>query len=67
MLVDLIEAADLEEALNSTSADPLTIFAPTDDAFLQLPRSGLEEIVDDKQQVWNLVNKYKTQYCCVIL
>ena len=51
MLVDLIEAADLEEALNSTSADPLTIFAPTDDAFLQLPRSGLEEIVDDKQQV----------------
>ena len=50
ILVDLVEAADLEAALNTTSADPLTVFAPTDAAFLRLPRSGLEEIIDDKQQ-----------------
>ena len=58
VLVDLIEAADLEAALNSTSADPLTIFAPTDEAFLKLPRSGLEEIVDDKDQVTEILLKH---------
>ena len=58
ILVDLIEAADLESALNSSSADPLTIFAPTDGAFLELPRSGLEEIVDDKKQVTDLLLKH---------
>ena len=59
VLVDLIEAADLEAALNSTSAaDPLTIFAPTDEAFLKLPRSGLEEIVDNKEQVTEILLKH---------
>ena len=57
-MVDLVEAAGLESALNSSSADPLTIFAPTDGAFLQLPRSGLEEIVDDKKQVSQLLLKH---------
>ena len=60
ILVDLLEAAELAPALNTSSADALTIFAPTDDAFLKLPRSGLEEIVEDKQQVTDLLFNHVT-------
>ena len=60
ILVDLLEAAELATALNTSSADALTIFAPTDDAFLKLPRSGLEEIVEDKQQVTDLLFSHAT-------
>ena len=60
ILVDLLEAAELAPALNTSSADALTIFAPTDDAFLKLPRSGLEEIVEDKQQVTDLLFSHVT-------
>jgi uncharacterized surface protein with fasciclin (FAS1) repeats len=60
ILVDLLEAAELAAALNTSSADALTIFAPTDDAFLKLPRSGLEEIVEDKQQVTDLLFNHVT-------
>ena len=61
ILVDLLEAAELGAALNTSSADPVTIFAPTDDAFLKLPRSGLEEIVEDKQAVTDLLFNHVTK------
>ena len=60
ILVDLLEAAELAAALNTSSADALTIFAPTDAAFLKLPRSGLEEIVEDKQAVTDLLFNHVT-------
>lgn len=60
ILVDLLEAAELAASLNTSSADALTIFAPTDDAFLKLPRSGLEEIVEDKQAVTDLLFNHVT-------
>ena len=60
ILVDLLEAAELASALNTSSADSLTIFAPTDDAFLKLPRSGLEEIVEDKKAVTDLLLNHVT-------
>jgi uncharacterized surface protein with fasciclin (FAS1) repeats len=45
-LVAAVTEADLVETLNS--ADALTVFAPTDDAFAKLPKADLDAVLADK-------------------
>jgi uncharacterized surface protein with fasciclin (FAS1) repeats len=44
-LVAAVQAAGLEEALRGEG--PLTVFAPTDDAFAALPEGTVEALLDD--------------------
>ena len=48
-LVQAVEAADLVETLQQEG--PYTVFAPTDEAFDQLPDGALEDLLDDPQQL----------------
>lgn len=45
-LVAAVGAADLVDTLNS--ADGITVFAPTDDAFAQIPKDTLDGVLADK-------------------
>lgn len=47
-LVQAIEAADLTEALASST--PITVFAPTNDAFEALPEGALEALLQPENQ-----------------
>ncbi|MCL8024064.1 fasciclin domain-containing protein [Nocardioides bruguierae] len=45
-LVSAVQAADLVDTLNG--ADALTVFAPTDDAFAEIPKKTLNAVLKDK-------------------
>ena len=57
VLSEAIEVANLTALLNSTD-ESLTIFAPTDDAFDQLPRAAVDELFDDPTALGNLLAKH---------
>ena len=42
--------------MNSTGS--FTIFAPTDDAFDQLPRQAVNELIDDTKALENILSKH---------
>ena len=44
------------QLLNSTGS--FTIFAPTDDAFDQLPRQAVNELIDDTKALENILTKH---------
>ena len=46
--LDALEAADLSDALRGEG--PLTVFAPSDDAFARLPSGTLEELLRPENQ-----------------
>ena len=48
-----VKAAGLEEALSGK--DPLTVFAPTDEAFKKLPEGALEGLLNDKEALKNVL------------
>lgn len=48
-LVSAVTAADLVDTLNS--AEALTVFAPTDDAFAKLPKADLDAVLADKTKL----------------
>ncbi len=48
-LVTAVLAADLEDALRG--AGPFTVFAPTDDAFADLPEGDLDDLLDDPDEL----------------
>ena len=48
-LVQAVGAAGLVDALKADG--PLTVFAPTDDAFGRLPEGTLEELLEDKERL----------------
>jgi uncharacterized surface protein with fasciclin (FAS1) repeats len=48
-LVQAIEAAGLTETLKGQG--PFTVFAPTDEAFAQLPQGTLESLLQDKEKL----------------
>ena len=56
VLTDAIESANLTQALNATG--PFTIFAPTDDAFDELPRQAVEELFNDREALEALLTKH---------
>jgi uncharacterized surface protein with fasciclin (FAS1) repeats len=52
-LVAAINASNLNGALNATG--PLTVFAPSDDAFAKLPSGALDELLKDVPKLTNLL------------
>jgi uncharacterized surface protein with fasciclin (FAS1) repeats len=48
-LVKAVEAAGLVQTLSGPG--PLTVFAPTDDAFAKLPAGTVEELLKDKKKL----------------
>lgn len=54
-LVAAVQAAEMENIL--VNAGPLTVFAPTDEAFAQLPEGTLDELLkpENKQTLYNIV------------
>lgn len=54
-LVAAVQAAELENVL--VNAGPLTVFAPTDAAFAELPDGALEDLLkpENKQTLYNVV------------
>ncbi|MDX1645852.1 MAG: fasciclin domain-containing protein [Longimicrobiales bacterium] len=54
-LVAAVQAAEMENIL--VNAGPLTVFAPTDEAFAELPEGTLEELLrpENKQKLYNIV------------
>jgi uncharacterized surface protein with fasciclin (FAS1) repeats len=48
-LVQAVQAAGLVETLNGTG--PFTVFAPTDDAFAQIPQETLQAVLADKEKL----------------
>ncbi|ADI15805.1 fasciclin domain-containing protein [Truepera radiovictrix] len=48
-LVKAVQAAGLEETL--AGSGPLTVFAPTDEAFAKLPEGTVEGLLSDKEQL----------------
>ncbi len=54
-LVEAVKAAQLEDVL--TNAGPLTVFAPTNEAFAQLPQGTLEELLkpENKQTLARII------------
>lgn len=48
-LVTAVTEADLVDTLNS--AEDITVFAPTDDAFAKIPQEDLEALLADKEQL----------------
>ncbi|RBQ21347.1 fasciclin domain-containing protein [Spongiactinospora rosea] len=49
-----IDAAGLKEKLNS--AENVTLFAPTDEAFQQIPREDLDRLLSDKEALGKLLS-----------
>jgi len=54
-LLAAIEAADLTGALSGQGKGPLTVFAPTDDAFAKLPAGTVESLLKDKAALRNIL------------
>jgi len=52
-LITAIQTAELEETLSGEG--PFTVFAPTDAAFDALPQGALEELLDDKDALTNVL------------
>ena len=54
-LVAAVQAAEMENIL--VNAGPLTVFAPTDEAFAELPDGTLDELLkpENKQTLYNIV------------
>lgn len=54
-LVAAVQAAEMENIL--VNAGPLTVFAPTDEAFAELPEGTLDELLkpENKQALYNIV------------
>jgi uncharacterized surface protein with fasciclin (FAS1) repeats len=52
-LAAAVKAAGLEEALSGK--EPLTVFAPTDEAFKKLPEGALEGLLNDKEALKNVL------------
>jgi len=52
-LVKAVEATDLAETLKSPG--PFTVFAPTDDAFAQLPEGTLDSLLQDIHKLKRIV------------
>ncbi len=48
-LVQAVQAAGLVETLNGPG--PFTVFAPTDDAFAQIPQETLQAVLADKEKL----------------
>ncbi|MBW1596021.1 fasciclin domain-containing protein [Streptomyces sp. JJ38] len=48
-LVTAVQAADLVDTLNS--AENITVFAPTNDAFAKIPEEDLNALLNDKEQL----------------
>nr|WP_236568073.1 MULTISPECIES: fasciclin domain-containing protein [unclassified Nocardiopsis] len=48
-LVTAVQEADLVDTLNS--AEDITVFAPTDDAFAEIPEEDLNALLADKEQL----------------
>lgn len=48
-LVEAVDEADLVDTLNS--AEDITVFAPTDDAFDQVPEEDLNALMEDQEQL----------------
>jgi len=48
-LVAAVQAADLVEALKGEG--PFTVFAPTDEAFAQLPEGAIEGLLEDQEEL----------------
>ena len=57
-LVAAVQAAELENVL--VNAGPLTVFAPTNDAFAALPEGTLDELLkpENKQLLYNIVTSH---------
>ncbi|MFH8756091.1 fasciclin domain-containing protein [Streptomyces atroolivaceus] len=53
-LVSAVQKAGLAETLNS--AENITVFAPTNDAFDKIPQADLDKILNDEQQLKSLLN-----------
>jgi len=52
-LVKAVQEAGLVDTLSSDG--PFTVFAPTDEAFSKLPKDILENLLDDKEKLTNLL------------
>ena len=57
-IVRALEVADLLDLLDDPEAGPFTVFAPTDDAFDLIPREALNELLDDKNALTELLLKH---------
>jgi len=55
-LVKAVTAADLVDTLNS--AEALTVFAPTDDAFAKIPAKDLNALLADKEQLTTVLTHH---------
>ena len=55
-LVAAVTQAGLGDTLNS--ADALTVFAPTDDAFAKIPKSDLEKVLADKATLTKILTHH---------
>lgn len=55
-LVTAVKKADLVDTLNS--ADEATVFAPTDDAFDDIPSDDLDAVLDDKGQLTSVLTHH---------
>lgn len=55
-LVKAVTAADLVDTLNS--AEALTVFAPTDDAFAKIPADDLNALLADKDQLTKVLTHH---------
>jgi uncharacterized surface protein with fasciclin (FAS1) repeats len=55
-LVAAVKQADLVDTLNS--ADGLTVFAPTNDAFAKLPKADLEAVMADKAKLTQILTHH---------
>lgn len=54
-LLKAIEAAGLTGALSGQGKGPLTVFAPTDEAFAKIPPSDLAALLKDKEALRNVL------------
>merc|ERR1711972_1002473 len=55
-LLAAVQAAGLANALSST--DPITVFAPTNDAFAKIPEATLQAILDDKDLLTSILTRH---------
>jgi uncharacterized surface protein with fasciclin (FAS1) repeats len=55
-LVAAVQAADLVAQLKS--AGPLTVFAPTDEAFAKIPKADLDALMKDKPKLYRVLTHH---------
>jgi uncharacterized surface protein with fasciclin (FAS1) repeats len=55
-LVAAVKQADLVDTLNS--ADGLTVFAPTDEAFAKIPKADLDAVMADKAKLTQILTHH---------